>query len=169
MKSKQHDLMLNIIANPQASIEDFQNAGLSASNTSLEDENTYLNIDAITSNPLFHNERGEFDRVKFHNIYINAAQGLNLMNQNQEDFQAVYSKYNIFSPVDQRDNTPGFELTRVSNPDRITKSMISLGQNGSRDRTPQEIAQSQRVYNSETGEYMDTPEDMFSFGKLFNL
>jgi hypothetical protein len=46
----------------------------------LEDENTYLNLDTITSNPLFQNESGEFDKVKFHNIYLKAAQGLNTMN-----------------------------------------------------------------------------------------
>lgn len=167
MASKQNDLMLNILANPHMSLGDFQSVGLSADNTSLEDENTYLNSTVITENPLFQNASGEFDKVKFHQKYLEAAQALQNMSQEQ-DFQPTYSKYNVFAPINQTDFNPQFELTKASNPDRLTKSMITLGQSGPREMTPAEIAQSQKVLNSETGEWMDTPEDMFSFSKLFN-
>jgi hypothetical protein len=66
MASKQNDLMLNILANPHMNLGDFQSVGLSADNTSLEDENTYLNSKMITENPLFQNASGEFDKIKFH-------------------------------------------------------------------------------------------------------
>jgi hypothetical protein len=82
--------------------------------------------------------------------------------------KTVYSKYNIWAPVSQRDMTPQFELVKSSNPDRITKSMIVFGRSGDREQTPQEIAQSQKTFNSETGQWMDSPEDLFSFKKLFN-
>jgi len=48
---------------------------------------------------MFQNESGEFDKVKFHNIYLNAAKGMYSMNTNPQNFEAVYSKYNIFAPV----------------------------------------------------------------------
>ena len=168
MKSKQNDLMLNILANPQFSIGDFQKVGFNADNTSLEDENTYLGSEQITQNPLFQNENGEFDQVKFHNVYLQAAKGMEQINSEPQDFEAVYSKYNIWAPTSQRENSPGYELTKIYNPDRITKSMITIGQNESREYTPQEIAQSQKVWNSEKQEWMDNPEDMFSFNKLFS-
>lgn len=166
MASKQNDLMLNILANPHMNLGDFQSVGLSADNTSLEDENTYLNSKMITENPLFQNASGEFDKIKFHQKYLEAAQVLQNMSENG-NFQATYSKYNTFAPVNQIDTTPQFELTKALNPDRLTKSMITLGQSGPREMTAAEIAQSQKVYNSDTGEWMDTPEDMFSFSKLF--
>ena len=168
MESKQNDLMLNILANPQFTIGDFQKVGFDATNTSLEDENTYLNSELITKNPLFQNNNGEFDKVKFHNIYLQAAKGMEQINSEPQNFQAVYSKYNIWAPTTQRENSPGYELTKIYNPDRITKSMITIGQNGPRERTPQEIAQSQKVWNTEKQEWMDNPEDMFSFNKLFS-
>lgn len=168
MASKQNDLMLNILANPQFTIEDFQKVGLSAQNTSLEDEETYLNSDIITSNPLFLDANGEFDKVKFHNIYLKAAQGLNTMNNEPQNFQAVYSKYNIWAPTDQRENEPTFSLVKEKNPDRLTKSMLSIGQNGPREFTPQEIAQSQKMWDTENNKWIDSPEDMFSVSKLFN-
>ena len=165
---KQNDLILTLLANPQFNTEDFQKVGLSANNTSLEDENTYLNSKTITENPLFQNESGEFDKNKFHSVYIGASKMMQDLSTNTQNPQTVYSKYNIWAPVSQRDMSPQFELVKASNPDRITKSMIVLGQNGDREYTPQEIAQSQQVFNSDKNEWMDSPEDLFSFKKLFN-
>lgn len=166
--SKQNDLILTLLANPQFDTKDFQEVGLSANNTSLEDENFYLNSKTITENPLFQNQSGEFDKNKFHSVYIGASKMMQDLSINTPNLQTVYSKYNIWAPVSQRDMSPQFELVKASNPDRITKSMIVLGQNGDREYTPQEIAQSQQVFNSETNEWMDSPEDLFSFKKLFN-
>lgn len=166
--SKQNDLILTLLANPQFDTKDFQEVGLSANNTSLEDENTYLNSKTITENPLFQNESGEFDKNKFHSVYVGANKMLQDLSTDIPNPQAVYSKYNIWAPVSQRDMSPQFELVEASNPDRITKSMIVLGQNGDREYTPQEIAQSQQIFDSDSGKYIDSPEDLFSFKKLFS-
>ena len=165
---KQNDLILTLLANPQFTTEDFQEVGLSANNTSLEDENTYINSKTITENPLFQKESGEFDKDKFHSVYIGASKMFQDLSDTTQNPKTVYSKYNIWAPLAQRDMTPQFELVKSPNPDRITKSMIVFGRNGEREKTPQEIAQSQQVFNSKTGEWMDSPEDLFSFKKLFN-
>lgn len=165
---KQNDLILTLLANPQFTTEDFQKVGLSANNTSLEDENTYVNSKTITENPLFQNESGEFDNNKFHSVYLGASKMMQDLSDTTQNPKTVYSKYNIWAPVSQRDMTPQFELVKSSNPDRITKSMIVFGRSGDREKTPQEIAQSQKTFNSETGQWMDSPEDLFSFKKLFN-
>ena len=166
--SKQNDLILTLLANPQFDTEDFQKVGLSANNTSLEDENTYLNSKTITENPLFQNQSGEFDKNKFHSVYIGASKMMQDLSTNIPNPQTVYSKYNIWAPISQRDMSPQFELVKAANPDRITKSMIVLGQSGDREYTPQEIAQSQQVFDSDKNEWIDSPEDLFSFKKLFN-
>ena len=166
--SKQNDLILTLLANPQFDTEDFQKVGLSANNTSLEDENTYLNSKTITENPLFQNESGEFDKNKFHSVYIGASKMMQDLSTNTQNPQTIYSKYNIWAPVSQRDMSPQFELVKASNPDRITKNMIVLGQNGDREYTPQEIAQSQQIFDSDKNQWIDSPEDLFSIKKLFN-
>ena len=166
--SKQNDLILTLLANPQFDTEDFQKVGLSANNTSIEDENTYLNSDKITKNPLFQNESGEFDKNKFHSVYLGASKMMQDLSIDTPNPQTVYSKYNIWAPVSQRDMSPQFELVKAANPDRITKSMIVLGQNGNREYTPQEIAQSQQTFDSNTNKWIESPEDLFSFKKLFN-
>lgn len=165
--SKQNDLILTLLGNPQFTTEDFLKVGLSANNTSLEDEQKYLDSEKIQSNPLFQNESGEFDKNKFHSVYVGATKMMQDLTDKFPDSQTIYSKYNIFAPVSQRDLAPQFDLVKAVNPDRITKSMITIGRDGAREYTPAEIAQSQQVFNSETGSWMDTPEDMFSFKKLF--
>lgn len=166
--SKENDLILTLLENPQFTTQDFLKVGLSANNTSLENEQRYLDSEKIQNNPLFQNESGEFDKNKFHSVYIGATKMLQDLSNNSTNPQTIYSKYNIFAPVSQRDMNPQFDLVKLLNPDRITKSMITIGRDGARERTPAEIAQSQQVYNSETDSWMDTPEDLFSFKKLFN-
>ena len=156
--SKQNDLILTLLANPQLDTKDFQRVGLSADNTSLEDENVYLGSKIITENPIFQNKSGEFDENIFHSVYTGATKMLQDLSDQSQNPQTVYSKYNIWAPVAQRDMSPQFELVKQSNPDRITKSMIVLGQSGARDRTPQEIAQSQQTFNTETGEWTEVHE-----------
>jgi len=43
MERKENDLMMNIVANPKFSIEDFATIGFNINNTSLQDKNTYKN------------------------------------------------------------------------------------------------------------------------------
>lgn len=166
--SKQNDLMFTLLENPQLTTEDFLKVGLSVNNTSLEDESAYKNLKEITGNPLFQNANGEFDENKFHSIYVGASQIMQQFANESNSPQTVYSKYNIFAPVEQRDMSPQFELVQASNPDRITKNMITIGREGAREKTPAEIAQSQQVYDSKTGSWMDTPENLFSLNKLFS-
>lgn len=166
--SKQNDLMFTLLENPQLTTEDFLKVGLSVNNTSLEDESAYKNLKEITENPLFQNANGEFDENKFHSVYVGANQIMQQFANASNKPQAVYSKYNIFAPVEQRDMSPQFELVQASNPDRITKSMITIGRDGAREYTPAEIAQSQQVYDSKTDSWMDTPENLFSLNKLFS-
>jgi len=60
--------------------------------------------------------------------------------EDSQKFTATYSKYNIFAPLDQTDFSPQYELVKALNPDRLTKSMLVLGQSGPREKTPAEIA-----------------------------
>ena len=94
---KQNDLILTLLANPQFTTEDFQEVGLSANNTSLEDENTYINSKTITENPLFQKESGEFDKDKFHSVYIGASKMFQDLSDTTQNPKTVYSKYNIRS------------------------------------------------------------------------
>lgn len=156
--AKQNDLMLNMLANPNFTVGDFASVGLDTTNTSLESEDTYKNAPIIQQNPIFQTN-GQFDQNKFHQAYQTAQVAYN--NLDKDDSTKIFSKYNIFAPMEKRDFSPQVEITTAPNPDRQMKSMIILGENSKPTKTPEEIAQGEKVYNRKTGEWEASPEDSF--------
>lgn len=161
--TKENDIILNMLENPEFSISDFQQVGLDANNTALQSEDTYLNSPVIMENSTFKDLQGNFDKNKFHNTYQQAAASYNYMatdkDPNKDEFKATFSKYNIWAPEDQVDYNPGFKIVRQANPFQITKSETRIGQSGPQTLTVQEIAQSQPVVDSKTGKKLAAPND----------
>jgi hypothetical protein len=59
------------------------------------------------------------------------------------------------------------KLVRQQNEHLVTSSLESIGKRGQRTLSQSEIAQTQKVYNTETGEWTDSPNDSF-FDNFFN-
>ena len=76
---KENDIILNMLANPQFTLEDFQDVGLNSDNTGLQSEDKYLQSDKIKSVSAFQDSNGQFDKNKFHNFYQSAGQFYNQM------------------------------------------------------------------------------------------
>lgn len=76
---KKNDLVLNMLANPGFSLENFYTVGLNADNTTILDENKYANSQKIQDNPLFKDDSGNFSRSKFHDFYSTAISAYNFM------------------------------------------------------------------------------------------
>ena len=166
MESKQNDLMLNIMENPGFGVQDFLNVGLNADNTSLEDESTYVSSPRIQNDPLFKNSEGQFDLVKFHNTYQVAQQAYNVLATSQKPKEPIFSKYNIFAPIERRNLNPEFQIVHESNPDLITRGLYRIGEEGPRKQSREEIAQTQPVIDYKTGKELASPNDDF-WGTLF--
>lgn len=163
---KENDIILNMLANPNFTVTDFQSVGLTGDNTGLRSEEEYLQSEKIRNNKYFANSTtGEFDEAKFHNFYIGAGQFYNqLTTQDYEQSvidQAVFSKDNMWVSSDKRviDFQP--KLVRQENEHLVTSSLESIGKRGQRTLSQSEIAQTQKVYNTETGEWTDSPNDSF--------
>lgn len=167
MEQKQNDMLLNIISNPSFDIRDFQDVGLDVDNTSLQTKDVYQNSPQIQNT--FKNSEGNFDQTAFNQMYNKAAVAYNYMaNQKaDQDFQRYYSKYDPWAPKEKVDQTPQFNInTKEFNPDRTSYSIIKVGKEGPRTKTPAEIAQGMKVHNLKTGELEDAPEESF-FGTVF--
>lgn len=167
---KEYDLILNMLANQQSTITDLQTAGFSAENTRLRSEEEYLNSEKITNRPEFQGEDGQFDKDKFHRFYVAAGYFYNQLATQDYDKavleQAQYSKDNMW--VDPKKRTLDYTkltMEELPNPDMVTFSLETIGQRGTRKLSQSEIAQTQKVYNVETGEWTDSPNDSF-FGNF---
>lgn len=168
---KKNDMVLNMLANQDFQVRDFQAVGLKADNTNLRSEEEYLQSDKITKNPLFQDANGQFDKGLFHEFYIGAAQMYNQLSQ--EDYHktiledAKFSEDNIWVEPKQRKISYAPKLVREPNERLVTSSLDEVGKKGQRTRSTSEIAQTQQVYNTETGQWEDSPNDSF-FGHFLD-
>lgn len=168
---KENDIVLNMLANPKFTLEDFQAVGLNSDNTGLQSEDKYLQSDKIKSVSAFQDSNGQFDKNKFHNFYQSAGQFYNQMSNDDYEKaileQAQYSKDNIW--VNPKKRTVDYKPTLVKrvNPTLVTNSLEQMGQMGKRTLSTSEIAQTQAVVNPITGEKSASPNDSF-FSNLFN-
>ena len=168
---KENDIILNMLANPKFTLEDFQAVGLNSDNTGLQSEDKYLQSDKIKSISAFQDSNGQFDKNKFHNFYQSAGQFYNQMSNDDYEKaileQAQYSKDNIW--VNPKKRTVDYKPTLVkrANPTLVTNSLEQMGQMGKRTLSTSEIAQTQAVVNPITGEKSASPNNSF-FSNLFN-
>lgn len=168
---KENDIILNMLANPKFTLEDFQAVGLNSDNTGLQSEDKYLQSDKIKSVSAFQDSNGQFNKNKFHNFYQSAGQFYNQMSNDDYEKaileQAQYSKDNIW--VNPKKRTVDYKPTLVkrANPTLVTKGLEQMGQMGKGTLSTSEIAQTQAVVNPITGEKSASPNDSF-FSNLFN-
>ena len=170
MIPKENDMLLNMLANPQFTVTDFQSVGLTGDNTNLLSEDTYKASDKIRNHEFFQTD-GEFDESKFHDFYMGAGQFYNqLAEQNYEQEilnQAVYSEDNMWVAPEKRKVDYSPKLTRQANENLVTSSLDAIGKRGPRTMSISEIAQTQQVYDTKTGEWKDSPNDSF-FSNFFD-
>lgn len=161
---KENDIILNMLANPEFTVDDFLSVGLTGNNTGLRDEKEYINSDKIKNIPEFQTN-GEFDEAKFHNFYIGAGLMYNqLATQNYDETaldEAQYSKDNIWVSPEKRTIDYSPKLVRQENEHLVTSSLERLGKRGQRELSQSEIAQTQPLYNTETGEWTESPNESF--------
>lgn len=162
---KENDMLLNMLANLQFNVTDFQSVGLTGDNTNLLSADEYKASEKITKHEFFQDEFGQFDESKFDKFYEAAGYFYNQLST--QDYnktildQAVFSQDNIWVEPDQRkvDYTP--KLVRIQNENLVSSSLESVGKRGARTKSISEIAQSQQIYDTKTGEWKDSPNDSF--------
>ena len=147
---------------PEASLLDLEAAGINADNTGIREEKEYSKVKEIRENSKFKDDDGNFSEAKFHEFYTDALKNYNVL---AAGWQPTFHENNIFAPAKQRRTEPAFMETTVQNPFQKTASFKDLGEWGPQTKSMREIAEGQQVYNTETGEWMDAPEESF-FGTI---
>ena len=170
-----NDMILNLLANDSFTVSDFKAAGLTAENTKLESEEKYLQSQMIQENPVFKDESGNFSEDMFHQYYLQATSFYNKLADDTylEDItkNTFYSKDNIFAPKDSPkiDETPRFVVS--PNPFLQNNSLTRVGKRGDRQLSISEIAQSQKIYDSNKEEFKDESvnTDGIHYGGVFQF
>ena len=160
--SKQNDYFLNQLYNPEFSPGDFQNIGLNSGNTSIENKNDYKELDFVQNNPLLQTD-GKFDENKFNKLYEQALVGYNLMSNSasNEKLATTYSAFrdDIFAKSGKKENQAETFITKMPNPNRQQIGFVSNNIMENPKQSIREIAQSQLVWDGETNQWVDAPND----------
>ena len=164
---KEHDWFAENLANPSFSNSDFKSVGINASNTSLGPIDVYLQSPEVQRQEVFQTN-GRFDQAKVKAYYMNIAKSYNtLANDTYEqdlaaDKKAIFSQYNVFVAPERRTQVTPAVLEFQPNPDHTTFGIIGFNTPGKITKTPEELSESQPIWDPDTQTWTkDTPEDSF--------
>ena len=164
---KPNDWFVAQLENPSFTMDNFRDVGLTADNTGLLDKNTYRNSKFVQE--MFKDENGKFNEVAFNQKYDSAAFTYQKFANDQFEDTIMedvdWDPYSQLKPNDVEDRPINFNVRRVLNPDRLKTGVSQIGRTDNREWTASELAQTQKVFNYETGKYEDyTPNDNVLFG-----
>lgn len=168
---KQNDWIIANINNPDFTIADFQNiADMNSENTKLLTYEDYLNKDFVKENDLFKDKNGNFNEDLFKNYYISKAQEFQQFHENDFLDQVEYSIWDVRRQVDDKVKNPNLQLVKVFNPDRVAMGIEGLNVISDPTKTISEIAQTQKIWDPEKGEFLDySPNDNALFKEEGNI
>lgn len=163
MNNKDNDLLLNMLANPDFTLTDFETIGLNANNTGLDTPDYYKNNSHVQE--AFKTPNGNFDEAAFNKAYNSAAAVYNVMATQTYDKialqQASFHRDNILAAPEQRRKSPDITLTTIPNPMKQQSSIITLGNTEAPTMSIDEIAQTQKVWDPSSQSWHDSPNDSF--------
>lgn len=182
-EQKKNDMLLNVISNPTYTALDFMDVGLDETNTSILPYETYRNNEEIQK---VFTVDGKFDEQKLKDAY-NIANSM-LYEMAETDMNKQIAKEFEFQPgslfalnfenpkfdTDISDTTIETEYGENGlplNPDRKKMGIAGIGKVTEGKYSMRELAQMSQTYNSETGEWEESPEEWFGqhwFENIFN-
>lgn len=182
-EQKKNDMLLNVISNPTYTTLDFMDVGLDETNTSILPYETYRNNEEIQK---AFTVDGKFDEQKLKDAY-NIANSM-LYEMAETDMNKQIAKEFEFQPgslfalsfenpkydtsiSDTTIETEYGENGLPLNPDRKKMGIAGIGKVTEGKYSMRELAQMSQTYNSETGEWEESPEEWFGqhwFENIFN-
>lgn len=169
---EKQDFFYNVLANPGFTNTDFKSVGVTDINSTIRDKDSYLSNPEIVKE--FTDAQGNFDNTKFEAAYYYALDKFNQMSQDTylEDAAASvsYTYDNIFAPLEQRRIKSAPSINFQGSPIRpdeqygyrqYTQGIAGITTTSKTNKSIQEIAQTQKVYDPETNTWEDAPNDSF--------
>lgn len=168
--TKPNDIFVATLTSPTASVTDLLRNSITADNTS------FLSYDEYKETPLvkkkFTDSNGVFDEQGFSDLYKLAAQKyVDLSDKKVYDKwskELEYSAQSIYRPLDAKIRNESYNLTLLDNPLGKTLGVEGVNKWGQARFTEEEAAQRNRIYDPETGEWLnETPESLSLLDKVF--
>lgn len=161
-QNKANDWMVAMVNNPTFDVANFEEVGLTPDNTSIGSKQEYRKSDFIAEK--FTDQDGKFDETTFNNYYDAALKSYNTFVQGKYEDNLMsnltYDISNPYRPKDGKIKDLDFNITKIQNPDRVQIGTSSIYGMNDKTKSSSEIAQGEKVWDSENKKWLDwTPDD----------
>ena len=165
-ETKRNDFFATLINNPDLTIKDLKDNDITPDNSSLLSKDEYKNMEAVKNCSEFLDDNGKFDDNKFDEYYKSAQILYN--NYDQVELLQKLSKEQLYDPhmwyapdtAKYKEVSPVVQVNNTTTNDAYGISFLPETARNQNNFSIREIAQTQKVYNTETGEWEDwTPND----------
>lgn len=161
-----NDWIVANLNNPDFSVSDFQNiADMSVSNTQMLTKDEYLKSDYIKNNDAFKDSQGKFSQKAFAEFYNQQLQTFQQFRTNNTTDGLSYDVFDIRRTPDSKIKQDNLTITKsLNNPDKQKIGIEGVNVWSDPELSKSEIAQTQQIYNYETGKFEDyTPHNQALF------
>lgn len=147
MVEKDKDLFLDMLENPNLTLEDMVSVGHSAESTRFLDKSAYENSQRVRNK--FMDADGNFKQNEFDQWYATAAKAYQDITNKDSNLSLLnvtaFNESDItVSPEKRTLNTKPI-VSFSPNPDRLSTSIFRVGKTSERERTQSELAQAEKV------------------------
>lgn len=169
MKEKlaDNDAFVAYLSNPNAEVRDYLLSGLTSDNTQLLQKSDYEELPFFKK--AFTNEEGVFNQKAFDDAY-EAASNKYFEMADEKAFQNLleWNPGGRYTPLDANLRDTSFEVEHVENPMGVSKGLTGMNQEGTPTKTPQELAQMGKIWDTENKTWLEgTAESQSIIEKAF--
>ena len=166
MEVKQNDWLAAIFFQPDYTIQDLADLGITPDNSELKSRDYYKKLPEIQE--AFKDDKGKLDEVKFNGFYnsvesvYNTASDINLAGNIVNQYS--YDPRDRFAPSDAKLRDVSVKIIDYPNPYGQSRGLSATNQLGTPTLSIRESAQKNNVFNPETNTFEDyTPNDLNAF------
>lgn len=161
-----NDWLVANLNNPDFTVSDFQNiADMSTANTQMLSKDKYLKSDFIKNNDAFKDDNGQFSQRKFNDYYNQQLNRFQDFRTNNTPDGLEYDVFDVRRTPSSKVKKDNLSISKsLYNPDRQQIGIEGVNIWSDPELSKAEIAQSQQVFNTETGKFENyTPHDLALF------
>ena len=159
---KKNDFIVASINNPDFTVADFKDVSeMNLGNTQMLSEEEYLKSKFIKENPLFQDSNGNFVKQKFSDFYRQKLRDFSEFSTESSLDNYQYGLFDTFRKAKDNVRPFGVSFERVANSERRSTGIVGPNMLGERTLSDRELAQREKVFDFEKGEFRDyTPNDL---------
>ena len=166
--TKPNDIFVATLQAPDATTLDLLQNNINASNTSLLTPEEYKKTPMVKK--AFTDKNGVFNEEVFNNAYYQAYEKYASLSDEKAYEDVVkdleYSSTDRFRPINSKVKDNSAVYTKLRNPQQQAYGIEGVGIISEASKTKEELAQSNRIYDPETGQFIDeTPESLSLYKK----